>query len=471
MRTANPTQSAVAAKMAGRGQRYRMAPSRRQFFAAMGVAGAGAEAACGVGDSAGSGQGQPSAAPAAIRLSVWADVQDWDVYSAIIKDFQEAHPNVQVAGEQYTGAGVNYYDKMQTLFASGDAADVNYIQGWIWQPYALQDLLLPLDTLIGKDKAMQRLVSPNYEAQSKLRGKTYMLTADTSPMVMFYNKSLFDRAGVPYPTEGWTLDDLVDKARKLTRQDAGQQYWGYQANGGYLRNFPWIRLNGAREWDRIVEPKQSKWDSANVAKELQLQLGDLINRFRVAPARTAPAEQNQIQFGFAAMKMEGPWFLPRTWGSKANREGGLAYDVAVMPRGTEQHAVHLQHGHTVNAKTVHQDAAWQLLTWIASDQGQRRIAEGGRMCNLPENNEKIWGPIASKDYNFQHVQAFLHTQKMGSIDVVGGVSEAQITRDGGLGDAINDILDGKATAKEALAVAHPKIQALLDQYWAQQGGK
>ena len=447
------------------------ARSRRQLGAsAAALAAAGLLPACGgAGDTA---QSPKSAAPASLRLSVWADVQDWDVYTHIMNDFQQAQPAIKVTGEQYTGAGVNYYDKMQTLFASGEAADVNYFQGWFWQPYGIQSLLLPLDSLLGKDKALQRVVPPHYEAQSKLRGKTYLLTSDTGPMVVFYNKDLFDRAGVPYPKEGWTLDDLVDKARKLTRQEAGQQVWGYQANGGYLRNFPWIRLNGAREWDRVEEPKKSQWDNPNVAKELQLQLGDLINRFRAAPPRlNAPAEQNHIQFGFAAMKMEGPWFLPQMWGRIARREGGLQYDVAPMPKGTQQHAVHLQHGHTINAKTKSPEASWEVLKWIASDQGQRRIAEGGRMCNLAENNEKLWAPIATKHFNFKNVQAFLQTQKTGSINVVGGVSEAQLTRDGGLGDALNDIMDGKATAREALAVAQPKIQAMLDQYWAQQGGK
>ncbi len=454
----------------------RPAATRRGLVAGSAIAAAGLLARCGSPEPA-----QPSttsAAPAEIRLSVWADVQDWDVYSAIIDDFQKAHPNVKVQGEQYKGTasapgGNYYYEKMQTLYIGGEAADVNYFQGWWWQPYSIKNLLLPLDSLLGKDKAMQRVVPPNYEVMSKFRGKTYLLTADTGPMVIFYNKDLFDKAGVPYPKDGWTLDDLVDKARKLTRQDGGQQYWGYQVNGGYLRNFPWLRLNGAREWDRTVEPKKSQWDSPAVAKELQLQLVDLINRYRVAPARTAPPETNQIQYGFAAMKMEGPWFLPQMWGKLAKREGGLPYDVVAMPKGTEQHAVHLQHGHTINAKTKRQDAAWELVKWIASEQGQRRIAEGGRMCNLVENNEKLWGPIASRDYNFQNVQAFLQTQKFGSINLIGGVSEDDITRtDGaGLGQAINDMLDGKVTAKEALAVVSPKIQALLDTFWAREGGK
>jgi multiple sugar transport system substrate-binding protein len=245
--------------------RFASVTRRRYLVAGAALAGSGVAAACG---GAGGGEPRPSgqaSGPASIRLSVWADVQDWDVYTAIIDDFKAAQPAITVTGEQYTGQGVNYYDKMQTLFAAGEAADVNYIQGWIWQPYALQNLLLPLDSLLGKDRQMQRVVPPNYEAQSKLRGKTYLLTADTGPMVVFYLKDQFDRAGVPYPKDGWTLDDMVDKARKLTRVDAGTQYWGYQTNGGYLRNFPWIRINGAREWDRIEEPRKSQGVSPIVA--------------------------------------------------------------------------------------------------------------------------------------------------------------------------------------------------------------
>src|SRR5919199_277274 len=86
-----------------------------------------------------------------------------------------------------------------------------------------------------------------------------MLTADTGPMVIFYNKDLFDRVGVPYPKEGWTVDDLVETARKLTFKEGETQYWGYEVNGGYLRNFPWMRMNGAMEWDRIEEPKMASW--------------------------------------------------------------------------------------------------------------------------------------------------------------------------------------------------------------------
>src|SRR5262245_30391988 len=97
----------------------RPAATRRGLVAGSALAAAGVLARCGSPEAA-----QPSttsAAPAEIRLSVWADVQDWDVYSAMIDDFQQAHPNVKVQGEQYKGTasapgGNYYYEKMQTLY-------------------------------------------------------------------------------------------------------------------------------------------------------------------------------------------------------------------------------------------------------------------------------------------------------------------------------------------------------------------
>src|SRR5439155_20425054 len=79
----------------------RIAATRRGLLAGSALAATGLLARCGSPEAA-----QPSttsSAPAEIWLSVWADVQDWDVYRAMIDDFQKAHPNAKVQGEQYKG--------------------------------------------------------------------------------------------------------------------------------------------------------------------------------------------------------------------------------------------------------------------------------------------------------------------------------------------------------------------------------
>jgi multiple sugar transport system substrate-binding protein len=53
----------------------------------------------------------------------------------------------------------------------------------------------------------------------KYKGKLYALPFRTSSSLMYYNKTLFDQAGVAYPKEGWTWDDLLDISRKLSKGD------------------------------------------------------------------------------------------------------------------------------------------------------------------------------------------------------------------------------------------------------------
>ena len=67
-------------------------------------------------------------------------------------------------------------------------------------------------------------------------GKVYCIPRDTAPFAcVYYNKDLFDRAGVPYPTDDWNWTDMLDKAKKLTdhsQSDSIPQY-GYYGWTGY----------------------------------------------------------------------------------------------------------------------------------------------------------------------------------------------------------------------------------------------
>jgi hypothetical protein len=67
-----------------------------------------------------------------------------------------------------------------------------------------------------------------------------------------------------------------------------------------------------------------------------------------------------------------------------------------------------------------------------------------------------------------NADAFLKAIEGATINLVGEITENVINRDAGLSTAINNIRDGKATAKEALEQTQPKIQQLLDSYWASQ---
>jgi multiple sugar transport system substrate-binding protein len=453
--------------------------TRRSLVVSSSGAAGALVAACGAAGGSGAGQtgGPRRAATYTVRVQVWGDIQDQPVYDNIAADYNAARPDVRIENDHQPAAGPGvpgYYDKFAASLAAGTAADLAYFQGWMWQEYAGKGALQELDDRAAKDRWTAPWPNDEaYDLQTRFRAKRYMSPSNIGTMVMYYVKEYFDKTGTPYPKENWTLADFQETARKLTRQLDGRQVYGYQWNGGYLRNTPWWRINGRSEWDRIAEPKRAFWNAAEVIEAYQYQLYDSQYRLQIAPTQellTADANYNRIEFGGAAMKVEGPWFLPRMWGPQAKREGGTQYDVQLLPTGKTNKKLHMNliEGQAMTKQSKDQDAAWDVMKWIAGDNGQRRIAEGGRMCNVPDTNRRFWLPDVKSKYNVANADAFLKAIEGATINLVGELTENVINRDAGLSTALNSIRDGQATAKEALEQTQPKIQQLLDSYWASQ---
>jgi len=102
---------------------------------------------------------------------------------------------------------------------------------------------------------------------------------------------------------------------------------------------------------------------------------------------------------------------------------------------------------------------------VWSDQGQRRMAQGGRTCNSLEAIKKIWIPIASKIYGFKNTEAWMTTMAHGEMTEVGGVNNSSIQLQGGYTAACDAISNGRQTAHQAFATANTQIQALFDAWW------
>ena len=103
------------------------------------------------------------------------------------------------------------------------------------------------------------------------------------------------------------------------------------------------------------------------------------------------------------------------------------------------------------------------MKWIAGEKGQQRVADGGRMCNVPEAIRKFWLPSGA---NVAGAEAFVKAIEGASINLASEVTENVLNRDAGLAQALSDVRSGKATPKDALDASQPRIQQVLDSYWA-----
>jgi multiple sugar transport system substrate-binding protein len=414
-----------------------------------------------------------------ISVSVWSDVTDLEINRGVIDAYRKRNPKVTVSPEQWTNG---YYEKLRAAVAGGNVPDLVYFQGWMWQPYALNNQLRDLGDYIAQDKsALPADMFPRdldaYVRQLSLKGKHYGVPVDTGSMVMFYNQDVFDLARVSYPRDGWTQQDFLDTCQKVQdglRRAGKENVFAYQPNYGdvYVRNFRWWRANGGMEFDQLEDPRKAQWDQPEVAAAWQGELYDLASK-GLAISRAALLKGGGpqafytygIQNGLVAMKLEGPWFLPQMWGPKAVTKGGVRFDVVQAPQGSRGFSEFWQvNPITIWKTSMHPDECWDYLKFAASADGQRFVAEGGRMTNTPSSIVKEWVPLVQKLYNFQNAAAFASADGA-SIVATGGVNTDDFAARGGLNAARDAVIDGSKTAKEALAVANGQCQAVLDGWW------
>lgn len=146
-------------------------------------------------------------------------------------------------------------------------------------------------------------------AKQRIHGERepiYAIPNDFTPMVMYYNKDLFDAAGVPYPKDSWTFAEFLDTAMKLTKP--GQ--YGFAFSNWMPGWMMWLWNNGGD----VLSPdgkKAAGWFDSSKNVETYTFLRDMILKDHVSPSLSEAAAMGVDPFanGQAAMTVSGHWAL------------------------------------------------------------------------------------------------------------------------------------------------------------------
>jgi len=176
-------------------------------------------AACGGNDKNENGSGPGASASdggspekVTLRFMTWDSGQTLQPYQNAINAFMEKHPNIEVKVESVPD---NYDQKLLTALASNTAPDV--FMAWNYPLYAPGGKLEDLQPWVERDQYDLGIYYPILMDYMKYDGKLWGLPTTYSPRAIYYNKKLFDEAGVPYPQDGWTWNDFLEAVRKLTK--------------------------------------------------------------------------------------------------------------------------------------------------------------------------------------------------------------------------------------------------------------
>jgi len=191
---------------------------------------------------------------------------------------QEAYgPLVDAFNETYPDVTVEFLDQGEYL-NSGDL--------FLNSQYSLNELtsnggVLALDPYVTAAKDFDRDdFYPGLLEAFTRQGKLWAVPASADPIMIFYNRALFDEAGVSYPTSAWTDADFLEAAQATTDVDA--QTFGYVSTPHLPDASIFVYQQGGRLVDDLQDPTRVTFDEPATI-EAVTWYADLVNRHDVAP--------------------------------------------------------------------------------------------------------------------------------------------------------------------------------------------
>jgi multiple sugar transport system substrate-binding protein len=333
-------------------------------------------AAC-VGGTDGAANGaKPTAEPITLRHAPWpGNPGSRNAQTGVVQAWNTTHPQAQVKEEEYAGSG-SHYEKLLVQAAGGALPDITFMQGSNdYVAFVAKDMLLPIDGLIKKDRDFNQAerLQPRSRDITDLLGHTWGVPVEAGTYVIFYNKDLFDKAGVPVPKKGWTWQDLQDRAQRLTKDLGSETQYGYAQNLVFGRMEPWIVQNGTRLLDKIAFAGTSRLDSPDVIAAIQF-VHDLAWKYRAMPAGGESTNITKMYEGKHAMRQDGSWLaIDFSQNMKA------PWSWAPLPKGKVESSWMSIDVNVIFKASKHPDASYEFLKFINKEGQKYMIEQWARM--------------------------------------------------------------------------------------------
>ncbi len=392
--------------------------------------------------------------------------KEQEAYQKVIKKYNETNPNVKV--NVVTVAPDQYDTKLKAAIAGRKIPDVFFYNPAQVKAYVNSGVLLDITEHVesAEDVKLENIwekgvAKYRYDGETLGQGAIYGLPKDLGPFALGYNKTMFEKAGIPLPDKDkpYTWDQFIDVSKKLTQDTNGdgktdQYATGFNVNWA-LQAFVWS--NGA-DWIDETKTKVTV-DDPKFAEALQF-FADMQNKHKITPsiseAQTLDTYQRWMK-GELAFFPVGPWDMA-TYADQLKFD----YDLMPWPAGsTGETATWIGSlGIGVGATTKHAKEASELALFLSANQeGQEDLVNA--QVQLPNNVKVAEQWVADDSIKPANKKEFLDI-----INDYGRGFPAESTYTGEWYDEffknIQPVIDGKKTAEQYVKEEQPKMQKLLD---------
>jgi len=332
-------------------------------------------------------------------------VSGWE---GLVEGFQEEHPNVEIEVQVTTGD--DYLPKLLTQIVGGDAPDVVSVNNNVFPQFVNRGILANLNPYLEETEGFSKQdffphIMDRYTYDSTIYGIPY----DAQPFAMlFYNPTLFDEAGLSYPTNDWTYDDMLEAAQALTiRADDGTiTQYGYVSNPRFPEYY--IYGFGGQLVDDLRNPTESLINSPDAQEGLRFMV-DLMYEYEVMPSVELMSSigRNGHREMFAneqiAMLVNGYWDSV----ARADNFAELGIQVALAPVEDPENRTYPTGGtaYGIMEASDNKDLAWEFITLFLGLPGYQAAYEAAAQ-------NAIYPPAHIPSYDWFEEQPISHVDTL-----------------------------------------------------------
>lgn len=327
-----------------------------------------------------------------IRLTNWGTTTDGEADQQLIDEFNETNDkNIEVVFDLVPSEG--YGDRLTTSFSSGDGYDIFASGEGDFFKWVDRGLTMPMDDMMAADSDYTQTLPDSLMNMGKVNGQQQYMVIDYNPICLYYNKDMFDAAGMEYPTSEWTWDDLFDAAAQLTvkNDDGTYEQYGFNAQNWAYAVLTYLESLGLNLMNEDGTECDGYLNSPEVAEAL-----DRYFAMAEEPDKVSPASADLDTFGSATAMMTAgklAMFVSGGWDKVTLDEAGTNYGMALIPGN---HTSYLcASGYAIGANCKHPEAAWEVIKFLTSEHASdvREEVKGV----LPTSEDKLSEAEASLD--------------------------------------------------------------------------
>src|SRR5450759_118169 len=326
-----------------------------------------------------------------VRVHDWSTADRRQYWDQVIQAFSNAYPCIKVETVTLPEDRTVRLNELE----SGTAPDLVGFDSSDLPRVARLGYLLDLTSVMAKDhfNPADSFYDSVYQT-GFVDGKPVGIAKDYSVSAFYVNTDLLKKAGLEIPKEGWTYDQYLHMAQKLTIDNAGNDSTSPEFNPKSITVWgtilgQWVSDSG---WWRGFQSFLYSWGAHTISPDGKITTGyinsdnavaawtwyrDLIHKYHVAPtvsyvSASGVSKDKLFSEGKIAISGSfwGPWFQ-----DTFNQTPGLKWTAVPLPTGPGgHHAAIMWMGWGINSKSQHVDQAWQLLKWLTTDPGQQVFA-------------------------------------------------------------------------------------------------